>query len=104
VVARPRHSSKQIDALLEELAREPERWRFGYELSRELAIGSGTLYPALIRLADAGLLEQRWEQPNGQRPRHMYRLSCDGVLAERERNAHAGVNTIRPRPAAGGLA
>jgi DNA-binding PadR family transcriptional regulator len=84
-MGRPLHRSKQIDAVLAALARDPERWRFGYELSREVGVGSGTLYPALVRLADAGLLEHRWEHPPGQRPRHVYRLTTDGVELARER-------------------
>jgi PadR family transcriptional regulator, regulatory protein PadR len=79
-VARPRHSSEQTTRLLRALCAHPERWRYGYDLSAEAAISAGTLYPALARLADDGLLEHRWELPseNG-RPRHLYRLTAAGV-------------------------
>jgi DNA-binding PadR family transcriptional regulator len=79
-VGRPRHSSEQTTRLLRALAGEPLRWRYGYDLSAEAGISAGTLYPALARLADDGLLEHRWELPaaNG-RPRHLYRLTTAGV-------------------------
>jgi DNA-binding PadR family transcriptional regulator len=77
-MGRKRHASKQVDSLLAAFLEEPERWRFGYELSKQLGIGSGTLYPALIRLAEDGYLVQRWDT-EGARPRHMVRLAPDGL-------------------------
>lgn len=79
-MGRPRHSSEQVAKLLRALSADPVRWRYGYDLSAEAGIGAGTLYPALARLADDGLLEHRWELPaeNG-RPRHLYRLTDAGV-------------------------
>jgi PadR family transcriptional regulator len=84
-MARPRHASRQIDALLASLAAEPEDWVFGYALSKRLGIGSGTLYPALIRLGEDGLLEHRWEAADGKPPRHLYRLTAAGLARARER-------------------
>ena len=79
-MGRPRHSSQQTTRLLGLLTAEPERWRYGYELSAETKISAGTLYPALARLADDGLLEHRWELPSdGGRPRHVYRLTAAGM-------------------------
>jgi DNA-binding PadR family transcriptional regulator len=93
-VARPRHSSAQLDALLRSLRSEPEQWRYGYELSREVGLAAGTLYPALARLADDGLLEHRWELPPASaRPRHMYRLTAAGVTF-----ADARLVVVRARP------
>lgn len=62
------------------LGADPSRWRYGYDLSAEAGISAGTMYPALARLADDGLLEHRWELPseNG-RPRHLYRLTAAGA-------------------------
>jgi DNA-binding PadR family transcriptional regulator len=79
-VGRPRHSSAQVTRLLGALSSEPARWRYGYDLSAEAGISAGTMYPALARLADDGLLEHRWELPaeNG-RPRHLYRLTESGA-------------------------
>jgi PadR family transcriptional regulator len=83
-VGRKRHSSKQIDRLLQAFLDDPPRWRFGYELSKQLRIGPGTLYPALMRLAEDGYLEQRWDT-EGAKPRHLYRLAPDGLEFARVR-------------------
>jgi DNA-binding PadR family transcriptional regulator len=41
---------------------------------------SGSLYPILVRLADKGFLEAKWESsvPAGRPPRHLYRLTGAG--------------------------
>jgi DNA-binding PadR family transcriptional regulator len=93
-VGRKRHASRQVDSLLSAFLVEPQRWRFGYELSKQLGIGPGTLYPALIRLAEDGLLEQRWEHETGGKPRHMYRLSPDGVEFARVRAGRPPLPTL----------
>ncbi len=75
------------------LLADPSRWRYGYDLSQETGLASGTLYPILIRLAERELLETRWEPAAaaGRPPRHMYRLTADGAELARER--------LRSRPA-----
>src|SRR3954452_17330398 len=83
-MGRRRHSSKQVDALLQAFVDGPPRWRFGYEISKQLGIGSGTLYPALMRLADDRYLEHRWDDA-GPKRRHMYRLTPDGLEFARVR-------------------
>src|SRR5262249_37663996 len=98
LVARPRHSSAQLDSLLRSLRADPGHWRYGYELAREVGLAAGTLYPALARLADDGLLEQRWELPPAKsRPRHMYRLTAAGVALADARIAAAAAKA-RPKP------
>jgi DNA-binding PadR family transcriptional regulator len=102
-MGRPRHASSQIDSLLAALARDPESWAFGYELSKRLGIGAGTLYPALIRLSDDGLLEHRWEPSAGRPPRHLYRLTAAGreraaAIARRPHAAPAVPAVAYPRP------
>lgn len=90
------HTSPQTLRLFEALLAEPERWRYGYDLSRQTALASGTLYPILMRLAEQGLLETAWEpspEP-GRPPRHTYRLTADGVALATGRLA------ARPAPAA----
>ena len=59
----PRHSSRQIDRLLAAFMRDPGMWRYGYELAKDAGIPTGTLYPALLRLADDDYLEDHWELP-----------------------------------------
>ena len=76
-----RSASPQTLAVLGALLDDPATWHHGYELSRRTGLASGTLYPILIRLADQGRLDQRWEPPvrPGRPPRHAYRLTPDGL-------------------------
>lgn len=73
--------SPQTAAVLGAMAIEPARWRYGYELGRQVGLKAGSLYPILIRLCDRGLLAAAWEDdpPKGRPPRHLYRLTDAGV-------------------------
>jgi PadR family transcriptional regulator PadR len=85
------HTSPQTLQLFVALLAEPSRWRYGYDLSRETSLASGTLYPILMRLSQQRLLETRWEPPAepGRPPRHTYRLTADGAALARGRVAAA---------------
>jgi DNA-binding PadR family transcriptional regulator len=74
-------SSPQTLAVFAALHDHPARWRYGYDISRETSLASGTLYPILGRMADRGLVETRWEDdpPEGRPRRHLYRLTPSGV-------------------------
>ena len=75
-----RGHSPQARKVLLALAADTSRWRHGYDLSRELGLRSGSLYPILIRLADRGFLEARWDKAAERGPRrHEYRLTPAGV-------------------------
>jgi PadR family transcriptional regulator, regulatory protein PadR len=79
-----RRPSERATAVVLALAEQPATWRYASELSQRLDLAAGTLYPALMRLADRGLLETAWETevPAGRPPRHRYRLTGPGrVLA-----------------------
>ena len=78
--ARP-DSSPQTRAVLRALHDHPAHWRYGYDISRETGLASGTLYPILGRLSDRQLVETRWEEdpPEGRPRRHLYRLTAEGV-------------------------
>lgn len=77
--------SSQTFGLLEVLLQNPRAWRYGYDLSRVMGLKSGTLYPILMRLKDRGWLETRWETVEvGKPPRHMYRLTPEGLKLARE--------------------
>lgn len=65
---------------------------YGFELARSIAGGRaghrltshGTLYKALGRLEDAGLLTSRWEDADlatgeGRPPRRLYTITGDGI-------------------------
>jgi PadR family transcriptional regulator len=78
-VTRLRRPSPQAIRVLQALAVDSARWRYGYDLATEVHLKSGTLYPILIRLADRALLETSWEPgPPGRPPRHLYRLTPTG--------------------------
>jgi PadR family transcriptional regulator, regulatory protein PadR len=67
------------------MARKPRAWQYGYPLSKETGLASGTLYPLLIRLSDQGMLESQWQEPGcpGKPPRHAYRLTANGLALAR---------------------
>src|SRR5919204_429169 len=79
-MTRERRPSAQTVAVLQALAEEPHRWRYGYDLCTQLGVQAGSMYPILIRLADRGLLETSWETERvpGRPPRHLYRLTSAG--------------------------
>jgi|SRR5713101_8679661 len=79
-MSRKPNTSPQTIRVLQVLLSEPTAWHYGYEISQQTGLLSGTLYPLLIRLADQGWLETRWAEPERQgRPaRHTYRLTQVG--------------------------
>ena len=65
---------------------------YGYDISRKTGLKSGTLYPILMRLAGNGLLETSWEMAEtGKPPRHLYKLTKDGLRYAREQIISQGV-------------
>lgn len=84
-MARPPNTSPQTRDLLFAMYRHPRSWHYGYELSKETGLRSGTLYPVLIRLAEQGLLESEWREPErpGKPPRHAYKLTAKGLVFAR---------------------
>jgi DNA-binding PadR family transcriptional regulator len=88
-MTRDRKSSDQTLALLAALTEQARIWRHGYDLSSETGLKSGTLYPILMRLSDRGLLESKWlpHERTGRPPRHMYRLTAQGIAFAREQLA-----------------
>ena len=105
-VPRKPHTSPQTIRVLEQLIDERRSWHYGYGLSRQTGLASGTLYPILMRLSEAGWLETRWSEPGpaGRPPRHMYRLTMDGAreAAARTRGTHGARIAASPRAAATG--
>jgi PadR family transcriptional regulator len=86
-----RNTERVLASLLRD--RDP---RYGLELSRATGLKSGTLYPILARLEDAGWVVSEWERidpsSEGRRPRRYYRLTREGRkiahAAVRETEAH----------------
>ena len=86
----------------------------GFELAKALADAAGsraltshgTLYKALGRLAEAGLLEAAWEDPavaldEGRPRRRLYRLTGEGArrLARARQTAPDATSPLLVRPA-----
>ncbi|WP_436534409.1 PadR family transcriptional regulator [Actinoplanes sp. HUAS TT8] len=100
-MVRSRRPSAQTLLVLNALVREPAEWRYGYELGRQVGLKAGSLYPILIRLCDRGLLEASWESDPtpGRPPRHLYRLTGDGVrlAADAVAESAPAATPVRPR-------
>jgi PadR family transcriptional regulator, regulatory protein PadR len=95
-----RKCSRQTLALLAALMERARTWQYGYELSKETGLKSGTLYPILMRLSDQGLLDSRWKgavRP-GRPPRHVYRLTATGLALAREQLEASGETESGLRP------
>lgn len=87
----PPRLSRETLRLLESFLDRPTDWRYGYELSRETGLKSGTLYPILMRLEKHALLEARWVvTEEGVPPRHTYRLTSSGLELARAKVPELG--------------
>jgi PadR family transcriptional regulator, regulatory protein PadR len=105
--------AKVLAAFLE----DPAEHRYGLDLMRAADQPSGTLYPILTRLVQAGWAVAEWEREHdpsesGRPTRRYYRLTPHGVTAARdavsrlyEQLSRAGpvpgtpAGTRKPRPA-----
>jgi PadR family transcriptional regulator PadR len=77
--------SPQTLLVLDVFLHNVKEWTYGYDISRSTGLKSGTLYPILMRLAERKLLETSWETAEtGKPPRHLYRLTPDGMRLARE--------------------
>src|SRR5215211_9547761 len=90
--------SPQTLKLLGAFATNPRKELSGAEIARLTGLKSGTLYPILLRLEQAGWLHSRWEpeepQTLGRPRRRLYRITAEGAkrarAAMRELNAAFG--------------
>jgi PadR family transcriptional regulator, regulatory protein PadR len=95
--------SPQTTQVFAEFLQSEQAWRYGYDISRNTGLRSGTLYPILIRLAEHRLLETSWEvAEEGRPPRHLYRLTPNGLRYAREQVGVAPV-LAGGKPALGGV-
>lgn len=76
------------------LLEKPRERRSGAEISRSTDVGSGTLYPMLIRLEAAGWLSSEWEnidqRAEGRPRRRFYQLTPLG-----QNNAHRALSELQ---------
>ena len=95
----PRISPETL-LVLEGFMDRPTEWRYGYELSRQTGLKSGTLYPILMRLEKYSMLEACWVTTEEGVPlRHTYRLTSDGLELARTKLAEARPHSMVRQPA-----
>jgi PadR family transcriptional regulator, regulatory protein PadR len=89
--------SPQTLLVLDAFLHSPVGWKYGYDISRTTGLKSGTLYPILIRMAEREMLETSWENSEeGRPPRHLYRLTAEGVRFAREHRPERVKGALRP--------
>jgi DNA-binding PadR family transcriptional regulator len=85
------------------LLADPRTDRYGLDLMQATGLPSGTLYPILHRLQEAGWLAAHWEEidpaEQGRPARRYYRLTPDGVAQARQALAELRAQTAMPDPA-----
>jgi DNA-binding PadR family transcriptional regulator len=87
---------------------EPDRERYGLELSRVSGLPTGTIHPILARLEQVGWVRSRWEdiapQQEGRPRRRYYRLDPNSVAAVHAALARATASGAAARQLRPGLA
>jgi PadR family transcriptional regulator PadR len=77
----------QTAAVLSAFLDQPLEPRYGLEISKEAGLPSGTLYPILARLEQAGWVESYWEDIDQsveqRRRRRYYKLTTNGAAQAR---------------------
>ena len=88
--------SPQTLLVLDDFLHRSHDWKYGYDISRNTGLKSGTLYPILMRMAERNLLETSWEAgETGKPPRHLYRLTPEGMQFAREHRPVRGPRRLR---------
>lgn len=91
--------------VLRALLKEPDRERYGLELSELAGLATGTIHPILARLEQAGWVSSRWEQVDPRREgrprRRYYRVNPNSVAAIRsalaqKQSSLLGLDRLRP--------
>ncbi|MEV4411330.1 helix-turn-helix transcriptional regulator [Catellatospora sp. NPDC049609] len=92
--------------VLAALVADPAGDHYGMTLMQAAGLPSGTLYPILARLTEAGWLEKRWEEIDpaaaGRPARAYYRLTPAALPTARQRLAelHEQTRTAPPHAVA----
>lgn len=86
--------------VLAAMSTEPEKWWHGLDIFEAAGFRAGTGYVSLFRLEQSALIESRWENPEGERPRRrVYKLTENGRRSAIE---HHEARRKRPRRGAFG--
>jgi PadR family transcriptional regulator, regulatory protein PadR len=74
----------QTQAVLRVLLDDPQGEHYGLEVAKAAGLASGSLYPILARLEQAGWVNSAWEEIDeraaGRRRRRYYSLTPDGTV------------------------
>lgn len=83
--------------VLAALLAEPDADRYGLDIMQATGLASGTLYPILHRLQEAGWLSATWEDADpaaqGRPVRRYYRLTAEGAEQARQTLAELRAQT-----------
>jgi DNA-binding PadR family transcriptional regulator len=78
----------QTELVLRAFLTDPDQQRYGLEMCDMVGLPSGTIYPILARLEQAGWLESGWEDvatvTDGRPRRRFYWLTRDGIEQVRD--------------------
>jgi DNA-binding PadR family transcriptional regulator len=107
-VTPPIRTTTTLVKVLEVFLDDPAAERYGLDVMRVTGYPSGTIYPVLTRLLDAGWLDAHWEDIDpvlaGRPARRWFRLTPHGeqsaraqLAAYRQRHAPRR-RTVNPRP------
>jgi DNA-binding PadR family transcriptional regulator len=92
-----------VAKLLSAMLTDPAEDRYGLDLMKATGLPSGTLYPLLQRLQQAGWVAAHWEEidpaAEGRPARRYYRLTASGVASGRQALAELHAATS-PAPGA----
>jgi PadR family transcriptional regulator PadR len=101
-----------VQMVLRVLLDEPLGEHYGLEIARRTPLPSGSVYPILARLEQAGWVSSAWEDidpvAEGRRPRRYYQLTGEGskaaqaALAETLRRISPRWRQPKPRPGGSG--
>ncbi|TDD28511.1 PadR family transcriptional regulator [Actinomadura sp. KC06] len=97
----------QTQMVLRQALLEPGREWYGLEMVQATELPTGTVYPIITRLEQAGWITSRWEEPREQREadalgrprRRYYQLTQEGAESARLALAKAHANrATTPKP------
>lgn len=83
-MASPPRMTLQTQRVLALMLEDASGEQYGLKISQELSLPTGSIYPILARLEQAGWITSRWEDldtatSNQRRRRKLYRLTSDGA-------------------------
>lgn len=99
--------TRQTLDILAVMSEDPLVERYGLEIAKATGLKSGTMYPSLARLEEAGILASRWEDVDartvGRPRRRLYSLTAEGARIaslelRRGASSRATETVLRPLP------